>query len=122
MGSFKNYELFEKVEQIQSILADKIDKNLIVRFNQKKEGIKANGIDCGWSGERRTLYDLCCLVKDDVHQQNIFHFVMVDVEKTDLFRVTMERNIYNISNQAQILYSSYYFPPSPLIQRKFLGD
>lgn len=99
-----------------------VSNHLVVKFNKKMEGIKANGIDCGWGQDRRTLYDLCCILKDDAHNGDIFYIVMVDVEQEDLFRIMMQRNVFNLAEQTQILYSSHHLPPFPHIQRKILSD
>ena len=125
---YQNYQIFEKVELIQSGLREYIDKHLVVRFNQKLESIRANGINCGWYGKRRSLCDLCWLVKEDgenndtEHDYDVWYFIMVDIERFDYFQMEHSRNALNVRGHGHILLTSIGFPPTKEEQLKILKD
>lgn len=126
---YRNYEIFEKIELIESRLRDRINRDLVIRFSQKLESIKANGINCGWKGRRKSLWDLCWMVKengpnhdnDDI-LDDIWYFIMVDVEQYDLFQMENQRNVTNVTNHGHVLLSRIGIPPGREEQLKILQD
>lgn len=121
--SFKHYQLVEAAEKVEALFQEKVDPQLLARYSMRLEGIKANGIDAEWRRQYMSLNSLCCLANDtDEYGQQIWYFVMVDVEQVELFQLKNKKDIINLTKHGHVLWSSLHFPPGFATQKKLLGD